>query len=192
MTREEQLQFCKFCVNQKFSLKQGVICRITNHAADFEESCNLYVEDVELKNRLHKTYLTDKGHASTTTLRFLNFTLDSIFVTLFGFVLMMIGAKVVPQMLVSYLSQPEYVRALIWLVLLFGYYFLMESLTGRTLAKYITKTKVVTLKDEKPEAGTIFFRTICRFIPFDALSYFGDGEDTGWHDKISKTKVVSA
>lgn len=39
MTREEQLQFCKFCVNQKISIKDGIIFRITNQVAVFEEVC---------------------------------------------------------------------------------------------------------------------------------------------------------
>lgn len=73
--------------------------------------------------------------------------------------------------------------------LLFIYYFLMESLTNRTLGKYVTKTMVVMINGEKPTNQDIAKRSLCRMIPFDALSFLGiNGK--GWHDSISSTYVV--
>lgn len=65
---------------------------------------------------------------------------------------------------------------------------LMETLTMRTVGKYITNTKVIFRDGTKPGAGTILLRTICRQIPFDSLSYLG--RRVGWHDSLSKTLVV--
>ena len=79
--------------------------------------------------------------------------------------------------------------ALYFFVLYFGYHFLFEYFCSRTLGKFITKTKVVDLNGDKPNTKTLFIRNICRLIPFDNVSFlFGD---TGWHDGISETQVIS-
>jgi len=69
------------------------------------------------------------------------------------------------------------------------YYFSMEALTQKTLGKYITNTMVVLRNGEKPSSKDILIRSLCRIIPFDALSFLGESSK-GWHDSISKTFVV--
>jgi uncharacterized RDD family membrane protein YckC len=71
------------------------------------------------------------------------------------------------------------------------YYVAMESLTGRTLGKMVTKTIVVNEFGQKPSLGQIFKRTFCRFIPFEGFSFL-DEKSRGWHDSLSKTYVVKA
>ncbi len=39
MTREEQLIFCKKCLNRKMDMKQGLICNLTGQKATFEDEC---------------------------------------------------------------------------------------------------------------------------------------------------------
>jgi len=39
MTREEQVKFCKMCVNKSFVSSQGLICKLTNQKADFQFEC---------------------------------------------------------------------------------------------------------------------------------------------------------
>ena len=73
--------------------------------------------------------------------------------------------------------------------LLLLYYFMFESLTFRTLGKYATNTKVVMHNGEEPTPRDILIRSLCRMIPFNALSFFG-AKGKGWHDSISKTYVV--
>ena len=74
-------------------------------------------------------------------------------------------------------------------LLLILYYFIFESTTGRTLGKYATNTKVIMTNGEEPTTKALFIRTMCRLIPFDALSFLGTN-GKGWHDSISKTYVV--
>lgn len=75
------------------------------------------------------------------------------------------------------------------LLLVSVYYLLMEILTSRSIGKYITGTMVVDQYGNKPSSQHIALRTLCRFIPFDPLSFLGtDGK--GWHDQWSKTLVV--
>jgi uncharacterized RDD family membrane protein YckC len=76
---------------------------------------------------------------------------------------------------------------LIALVVLLAYYLFFESLWQRTPGKFILGTMVVNRDGEKPSFKQILGRTLCRFIPFEAFSFFGE---EGWHDSIPSTKVV--
>ena len=62
-------------------------------------------------------------------------------------------------------------------------------LKGRTIAKYITQTKVVMEDGTTPKASDIVLRSLCRLIPFNVFSFLG-AEGRGWHDSISNTYVV--
>ncbi|MDH6250900.1 putative RDD family membrane protein YckC [Chryseobacterium sp. H1D6B] len=71
----------------------------------------------------------------------------------------------------------------------FLYVFLMEYFTkGRTVGKYITGTKVISTEGTFPTLQEFFIRNISRFVPFDALSFFGGN---GWHDSWSDTRVIN-
>ena len=69
------------------------------------------------------------------------------------------------------------------------YYIFMESLTQKTLGKYITGTIVVMEDGSKPEINVILLRSICRLIPFDGLTFIGE-YSRGWHDSLAKSYVV--
>lgn len=71
----------------------------------------------------------------------------------------------------------------------FLYLLLMEYFTkGRTIGKYITGTKVISTDGAEPSFRDYFIRNISRFVPFDALSFFGTN---GWHDSWSNTRVIN-
>jgi len=70
------------------------------------------------------------------------------------------------------------------------YYTLQEYfLKGKTLGKFITKTRAVTEDDQPLTFGNAIGRSLCRLIPFEAFSFLGESE-SGWHDRFSKTKVI--
>jgi len=69
------------------------------------------------------------------------------------------------------------------------YYVPLEALFGRTLGKLVTGTMVVNEAGGKPSFGQVLGRTLCRFIPFEAFSFFA-ADARGWHDKIPRTYVV--
>ena len=73
--------------------------------------------------------------------------------------------------------------------LLLIYYTTIETLTGRSLGKFITKTKVVIYDGSKPTFNEILVRSLCRLIPLEHFSFLGE-DGNGWHDSISKTYVV--
>lgn len=49
MTREEQLTFCKKCLNRKMDLKQGLICSLTEQRAAFQDECSDFKIDNTVK-----------------------------------------------------------------------------------------------------------------------------------------------
>jgi len=70
------------------------------------------------------------------------------------------------------------------------YYSLFEYLTdGKSIGKYITKTRAVKNDGTPMDFATTMTRTLCRLIPFDALSYLGN-KKSGWHDRFSDTIVI--
>ena len=117
--------------------------------------------------------------------RFVNYILDQVmaYIVIIGLTL-------------AYLSIQSFIYEegglMDYVIAYFGfliYYSIFEASTGRTVGKYITQTKVVTLDGNKPSFSQILGRTFARFIPFEAFSFLGD-EPTGWHDSLSKTMVI--
>lgn len=75
----------------------------------------------------------------------------------------------------------------------FAFYFLYffgaeTTYNGKTIGKKLLKMRVTNEKGENPSMSKIGLRTLCRFIPFDILSFLWGGN---WHDNISGTYVVS-
>jgi uncharacterized RDD family membrane protein YckC len=79
-----------------------------------------------------------------------------------------------------------YVAALILMNI--GYFVVLEAATGKTFGKMIVGTRVIDLEGKTPALGPILIRTLCRYIPFEPISFFL--ADRGWHDSLSKTRVV--
>jgi len=113
--------------------------------------------------------------------RFLNYFIDLLVIT----ILVVPNINILSQGTIfdsnSILNESPY-----WFFSLnmFFYYLVLELLFGQTFGKLVTQTHVA-YSDHR--LGTIFIRTLCRFIPFEAFSFFGK---KGWHDSISRTEVV--
>lgn len=80
--------------------------------------------------------------------------------------------------------------AFVFMYLLFSflYFYLMEYYYGRTIAKYITGTKVISIDGNPPTSKQIIARTFSRAVPFNAWSFLGEN---GWHDSWSETRVIN-
>lgn len=118
---------------------------------------------------------------ATLTKRFINSLIDGIFVgmtsylvlDLFGSDMTSLGIFNIPMILLTV-----------------GYYFLMETVAnGKTIGKFVTKTKVVTVDGRKPKPETILGRSFVRQVPFEAFSFLGEAPN-GWHDRWTKTIVI--
>lgn len=117
-----------------------------------------------------------------SSLRFFNFLIDIIF---FGII-----AEIFFMIIGSFINLVEYISlSYILLILLYvSYYAFFESNWQKTIGKFVTKTRVVTLDGEVPNFNEILFRSFCRLIPFDRISFLFT--KNGFHDSISKTKVI--
>jgi uncharacterized RDD family membrane protein YckC len=80
-------------------------------------------------------------------------------------------------------------RIVLSLLIMMIYYILFEATFGKTLAKFITRTKVVSANGAKPTFLQIVGRTFSRLIPFEPFSFL-ESHPVGWHDKLSRTRVV--
>lgn len=74
--------------------------------------------------------------------------------------------------------------------LVFANFFVFEALTGKTLGKFFTKTRVVKRDRSKPGIIRIFVRFLVRFFPFDLFSFAFSLKPVGFHDVLSGTAVV--
>ncbi|WP_108807662.1 RDD family protein [Aquimarina spinulae] len=190
MTRQEYLQFCKICTNQKFDSKQGIVCRLTDAIANFEDTCTTFEEDPILAEKEKQLTITRTvvGKEASQGKRFTNYILDSICILVFGFVFGIVVAFIFPSMLSILETDSRIIDYGLGFILGMIYYSFFEITTGRTIGKLITGTKVVDEYGNNPDMQTILVRSLCRHIPFNAFSFLGDG--SGWHDTLSKTKVI--
>ncbi len=195
MTREAQLAFCKICKNQKFDLDQGIICELTNKPAAFEATCATFEEDAELKLKVASGMFEREleGKTASSEKRLANYFIDLIFLLIFNFIfgvfLGLVFFVFAPSAFVIFEQDNILIDYLLGFIAGMIYFTTLEATTGRTIAKYITKTKVVDEKGKKPNFETIVIRSATRFIPFEAFSFLGS-EASGWHDRWSKTRVV--
>ena len=117
--------------------------------------------------------------------RFLNFTIDMVVWLILAFILSLIVDLFVQ-------TSDQVLLQLFVYIFLFGtfiaYYAIMEIRFQKTVGKFITKTKVVKVDGSRPETSDIIGRTLCRFIPFDRISFLFT--KNGIHDFLSKTRVV--
>lgn len=113
--------------------------------------------------------------------RFANLMIDSVGRMVFMFIL------VAPLSLLKM----EAAGGIGVLLALPGYHFIFEATLGRTPAKFLTGTRVVSASGARATTGQILGRTLARFVPFEPLSFlFGGNPPNGWHDKWSNTRVV--
>lgn len=172
---------------------QELIKIITIDREDYQPLA-IEAAEAEIKNRGIDQGLIEEEHsnvnASTkawqpsgkvnTGIRLLHFVIDTIIWMVVTTILTLpINAQDDTQMLLGYL---------IMLATFIGYYTLLETKYQKTVAKFITKTKVVNYDGSKPTSADILRRTLCRIIPFDAISFLFSAN--GFHDRLSNTKVI--
>lgn len=128
---------------------------------------------------------------ASTGLRFANFIIDLLIYAFIWNLLQLAVFYGLFSVLDFTFISPEASIFLFLFGLLFCvmFYSVQEYLfKGRTIGKFITGTKAVTLNGEEPSFKIYFIRSLCRMIPFEPASFLFSA--FGWHDTISKTRVV--
>jgi uncharacterized RDD family membrane protein YckC len=195
MVTSEQLETCKKCSNQRLDANGEIICRYTNKAPDFRGKCIFFEnasgsEDESAFDEFEKTMCESAGQGQ----RFANYMIDLIafyiFIIIAGGIIGVIVAILNPSAIEDFKDGGMLLNYLIGFIGGVIYYTLIEFVTGgRSLGKVITKTKVITLEGDKPDFKAFLIRALCRFIPLESFSFLGSA-DAGWHDSISRTRVV--
>jgi uncharacterized RDD family membrane protein YckC len=120
--------------------------------------------------------------------RFCNYLIDLAVFYLFA---LLIGGILGVAGLVDWLVELKgFGEMLFTYVLYLAYYLMFEGIWARSPAKLITRTRVVTLDGDAPSFMHIVKRSCARIIPFEPLSFLGKGDEGGWHDTLSDTRVV--
>lgn len=174
--------YCSKCGNEL--IENAAFC---SNCGEMVKSTNTKKKKVEKKVEKKESIKEEVNNSEEIELqkasqgkRFVDFIIDYV----------VVGRLVIPFMvglLFPYGDEVTwYVANIIFVIL---YFFIFEHFTGKTLGKVITRTKVLNLLDEKPTAGQILIRTLCRFIPFEPFSYLST-RPVGWHDTLSKTYVA--
>ncbi len=193
MSASNIIQFCRICQNQHYDIHKGVLCGLTGKEPDFEDRCVFFLPVEEAEEEINsETEVVDLNIAGKG-LRLANYLLDLLFLWLFSYYFFLVLGGILYAIFpgADFIIDEEnmiVVYAFSFLSTM-TYYSLFEYTTGRSIGKFITRTKVVTINGEKPDFKRIFIRTLCRHIPFEAFSFLGS-DDSGWHDKISGTRVV--
>ncbi|MBF4514853.1 RDD family protein [Flavobacterium sp. ANB] len=140
----------------------------------------------------NSTYILDDKLFASNGSRFLNYILDLVaFVIIFFLFCIALG------IFIGLIGKTDWITDmgelgwnLIAFTLFLLYYTLLEGFFGRSIGKFITGTILVDENGQRPSFGTVFKRSLCRLIPFDAFSFLGS-DGRGWHDTISDTYVVN-
>lgn len=145
-----------------------------------------YLQDItdELTKAFEQRQEKEKNHIDVGT-RIIHMVVDGAIynlIAVFLFVIVIFAIKPQDELQMQLILYTVYATAF------FSYYMVMEYTYQKTVGKFITKTKVVLTDGSKPDVGVILLRTICRLIPFDAISFIS-GKD-GFHDTLSKTTLV--
>lgn len=88
-----------------------------------------------------------------------------------------LGAWIDFIVLLSFLIVPDYVLGnatyqstlAVWIGLLAAYFPASEALFGRTLGKFVTRTRVVNASGQRPSLGQVVIRTLFRLIEVNPL-----------------------
>jgi uncharacterized RDD family membrane protein YckC len=68
------------------------------------------------------------------------------------------------------------------------YFVVFEFGFRATPAKLLTGSQIIVNSGKSLSLKTVILRSLYRHVPFDALSYLGEGN--GWHDQWANTRVV--
>jgi uncharacterized RDD family membrane protein YckC len=124
--------------------------------------------------------------------RLLNFVIDFFTIELITLIILSIlkafNFKVEQKLIFANNIEFYSVSFLIFLFAFLTYYYLFEFLTGKTLGKIITKSRI-DFGDNKNTGIKLFHRTVSRLLIFEVFWFFKK-QPIGIHDRFSKTKVI--
>lgn len=126
-------------------------------------------------------------------IRFAHFIVD-----LFVFQILMLSVNYLFEIVLN-LTNPiitlnltvAWIGGIVYLLSYPAFYAFCEYKWQKTPGKYLSKSLVIDEYGNKPDLRSLILRSIIRLVPFESFSCFGDNYSHGWHDRWSKTWVVT-
>lgn len=150
-----------------------------------------------MKQLFYSPFETVEQSLASKWARFWNFIIDSLFFLIFYFVIVVIFSIVLSftdeqtadTFANSFEGKYEFLHRLIATLVYALFMTFQETLTkGRSLGKWITKTKVLTEDGETPSTLSFLKRNFSRCVPFELFSAVFDL--IPWHDQWTNTRVI--
>ncbi|MBO9617776.1 MAG: RDD family protein [Niabella sp.] len=129
---------------------------------------------------------------ASTGKRLANYIIDLIVFYVFMFLLgVVLALLLTPEVIYSMDENGWTLLDRLLILILYALYMgTMEAIfRGRSVGKFITRTKAVNLDGTPISAGTAFLRGLSRAVPFCLFSAFGTPCDP-WQDRWTKTMVI--
>lgn len=192
---EERLQCCSTCQNRTFSLQDGMRCGLTNAKPDFVDDCPHYLADEAAAEKEATRLVYPDLELASNGRRAVNLLVDSFMLFFFGtLVTFAIGlsSRLFPALIATVdalVHMNRFERILFNFSSGLIFYLLLEYFFQTTPGKVVTRTQVVNEFGNRPSFKAILYRTLLRYVPFEAFTFFG-APGTGWHDQKSGTRVV--
>lgn len=154
---------------------------------DLNKSRELDIQRAKYKEAVSESYI-----AASSTQRIFHLFIDLlvtilIFSNLFKLLIKTDALRSVLESIASVLGERGLIL-LIFVIFRVIYYVFFETIFQYSPAKFLSETKVIKNEEDTLTLKTAIYRTIYRFIPFEALSFIFN--HTGWHDKWSDTSVI--
>ena len=112
---------------------------------------------------------------------------------LYGFIVDLIVIGLIMELtfrLEEFVTYQAAIRTLRVAIVFGGYHILMEYFLGKTVGKFVFKTKVVNKVGNRISIKEAVIRFISRLIPFEFASLALGFDARAWHDILSKTYVI--
>lgn len=193
----KHIQLLPNTVSRLMSENPGRLQKVTNEggytaSGNSSESTQILDEELMAPEDIQKRIEIDSASGGK---RLANLIIDRIMLYLFFVGLGIVIGIFSPDTMNTVIEQEntpafKIIDFFISIMVGLAYYIGFEAATGRTIGKYVTGTKVVDEDGKKPDTSTIIVRSLCRLIPFNAFSFL-NSKSSGWHDSISKTRVVN-
>ncbi len=180
---------------EQFSQTQ-VECKQCKQISFFDTGYSV-MPSMEIQEPSNTSIKEEKSKISNTSLgkRIVNYLLDSFAISsIFNLISLLLPIPVENNFLELYMQGKinkieDFTIPLLLMACIVIYYMLLEYAFGKTLGKFITKTKVISNTDKPLSLLQCLIRALCRLIPFEGISGLFSG-GIFWHDSISKTSVV--
>lgn len=125
--------------------------------------------------------------------RFGNYLIDKVSIYLVWNYVLYKPTVALLTLVYEYTQSKELLYIVNYALIIFFFVFILaivEAVTGgKTLGKYITRTRAVNQNGSRITPKTAILRCLCRLVPFEIFSALGN-PSYPWHDRWSKTYVI--